>query len=222
MDGGPCEFMMPDAKCRLRPVCFGSRKCRGKESKLHSHLGEGFCGDWAINKNRARLYGRRFTWITDCHALRFIMTYDGPNPVLLRLQMRFMMWSMDIIHRIAKWLTDADYFSRCGTDLCFDPLYSNYLRFTIELRKLYPPVSGPMQAANMPGFRGPRVHDPPTSSHNAICALSSAPVVDNIVTPIILAIYVENSRGHICLSTVPVVFTEEVITPLLFVVNLLY
>ena len=56
-------------------------------------------------------------WITDCYALRFIMTYDGPNPVILRLQMRFMMWGMDIQHRPDKHLVDADYFSRCGANL---------------------------------------------------------------------------------------------------------
>ena len=49
--GGPYEFMLPNAKCHLRPVCFGSCKYRGQENKLHSHLGTDFCGDWAINKN---------------------------------------------------------------------------------------------------------------------------------------------------------------------------
>ena len=48
--GGPCKFMLLNAKCHLRPICFGSRKSRGRESKLHSHLGEGFCGDWVITK----------------------------------------------------------------------------------------------------------------------------------------------------------------------------
>ena len=40
--GGPCEFMLSNAKIHLSPVCFGSRKDRAQENKLHSHLGEGF------------------------------------------------------------------------------------------------------------------------------------------------------------------------------------
>ena len=44
--------------------------------------------------------------------------------------MRFMCWDMDIEHRNDHWLTDADYFSRLGADLCFDPLLKNYIQRT--------------------------------------------------------------------------------------------
>ncbi len=40
------------------------------------------------------------------------------NPAILCLQMRFMCWDMDIEHRNNIHLTDADYFSRLGSDLC--------------------------------------------------------------------------------------------------------
>ena len=49
--------MTKEAKGILRPVAFGRRRCRGNETRLHSHLGEGFAGDWAINKNRHMLFG---------------------------------------------------------------------------------------------------------------------------------------------------------------------
>jgi hypothetical protein len=42
----------------LYPVAFGSRRTRGNERHLHSYLGEGFCGDWAMNKVRHMCYGR--------------------------------------------------------------------------------------------------------------------------------------------------------------------
>ena len=103
MDGGDCEFLRPQSKLLLRTTGFGPRKTRGREQYLHSHLGEGFCLDWAINRNRARLWGIRFTAITDCYGLRFILSYDGPNPVILRLQMRLMLWSMDLHHVFALW-----------------------------------------------------------------------------------------------------------------------
>ncbi len=48
-------FMTKDSGAMLRPVAFGCRCCRGNEVCLHSHLGEGFAGDWAINKNRTSL-----------------------------------------------------------------------------------------------------------------------------------------------------------------------
>ena len=83
IDGGECEFLRPKSKLLLRSTGLGSRMTRGREDKLHSHLGEGFCLDWAINHNRAKLWGCRFTAITDCYGLRFILTYDGANPVIL-------------------------------------------------------------------------------------------------------------------------------------------
>jgi hypothetical protein len=70
--GSDFAFMTKDAKGVLRPVVFGSRRCRGNEVRLHSHLGEGFAGDWAINKNRHMLFGTRFVWVTDCYAIQFI------------------------------------------------------------------------------------------------------------------------------------------------------
>jgi hypothetical protein len=44
-------FMMKESSAVLRPVAFGSQRCRDNEICLHSHLGKGFAGDWAINKN---------------------------------------------------------------------------------------------------------------------------------------------------------------------------
>jgi hypothetical protein len=42
----------------LHPVAFGSRRCRGNEVRLHSHLGEGFAGDYAMNKCLHYLFGQ--------------------------------------------------------------------------------------------------------------------------------------------------------------------
>ena len=98
----------------------------------------------------------RFTSLTDNYALRFILTYDGNNPVILRLQMRFMLVSMDIYHRPGE-LMRPDYLSRLGANLCFDELMRTYPNFTSNLRKNYSPVTGMMLPANMPGYRGPIV-----------------------------------------------------------------
>jgi hypothetical protein len=45
MDGGDCEFLKEGSELTLHPVTFGAQKTRGKESKLHSYLCEGFAGD---------------------------------------------------------------------------------------------------------------------------------------------------------------------------------
>ena len=157
MAGGDCEFLRPKSKLLLRTTGFGSRKTRGREQNLHSHPGEGFALDWAINRNRAQLWGVRFTAITDCYGLRFILSYDGPNPVILRLQMRLMLWAMDLHHRSARFLFSPDYLSRLGADLCFDEMSRLYLSKTSEIRRMYAPVSGAMRPENMPGYRQPTI-----------------------------------------------------------------
>jgi len=75
--GHDFTFMTKDSSEVLHPVAFGGRCCWGNEIRLHSHLGEGFAGDWAINKNLHYLFGTRFVWVTDCYAIRFIISYDG-------------------------------------------------------------------------------------------------------------------------------------------------
>ena len=63
--------------------------------------------------------------------------------------MRFMCWDMDIEHRNDHWLTDADYFSRLGADLCFDPLLKNYIQRTDFCQRRNPLVTSlPMEPEN--------------------------------------------------------------------------
>jgi hypothetical protein len=103
-------------------------------------------------------FGQRFTWVTDCYAIKFILSYDGCNPSILRLQMRLMCWDMDIEHRNDTFLTDADYWSCLGVDLCFDPLLKNYIDQVNSFRERRPsPTALPPLPENMPNFHGPRL-----------------------------------------------------------------
>ena len=122
--------MTKGSKATLRSICFGARKTRGNEVRLHSHLGEGFSGDCAINKCRQYVFGQPFVWVTDCYAIKFILSYGGSNPAISRLQMRLMCWDVNIVHRPDTELVDADYWSRLGINLIFDPLYRKYLQLT--------------------------------------------------------------------------------------------
>ena len=108
MEGGDCEFLRHKSKLLLRSTGFGSRRTRGREANIHSHLGEGFALDWEIHKNHSKLWGVCLTSITDDYGLCFILTYKGPNTVVLRMQMRLMLWAMDLYHQGAAYLVSPD------------------------------------------------------------------------------------------------------------------
>jgi hypothetical protein len=132
-------FMTKSSQAILCPVCFGARKTRGNEMRLHSHLGEGFSGNWAINKCRQYLFAQRFVWVTDCYEIKFILSYEGSNPAVLHLQMILMCWDVNVVHCPDTELADADYWSRLGVDLQYNPLYVQYLTQTRQLRLVNPP-----------------------------------------------------------------------------------
>ena len=166
-EGGPCEFLTNSkdvgAPPRLRPICMGSRRNKGYETRLHSHLGEGFTLDWAIGQTKLYNWGCRFTNISDCYSLKFVMSYEGNNPVVLRMQMRLMLQNMDIVHRTRDFNVDSDYMSKLATDTRFDPLLQKYLLAAGELRRKYPPPTGEMTPEMMPGYRQKRSATPSKS-----------------------------------------------------------
>eukprot|EP00956_Cyclotella_meneghiniana_P009861 scaffold13641_cov42-Cyclotella_meneghiniana.AAC.5 len=71
---------------------MSSRKNKGYETRLHSHIGEACALDWACGVNRLYTWGARFTSISDCYSLKYIMAYEGNNLVVLRIQMRLSLW----------------------------------------------------------------------------------------------------------------------------------
>ena len=145
MEGGVCEFLRHKSKFLLQSTAFGYRRTCSREDNLHSHLGEGFTLDLEIYKNCSKLWGVRSNSITDRYGLFFILTYKGPNTVVLQMQMRLMLWAMDLYHRGAAYFVSPYYFSRLGVDLCFDEMMRLYLNNTIHICKLYPPTSGTMR-----------------------------------------------------------------------------
>jgi hypothetical protein len=192
------SFMTKGSTATLRPICFGARKTRGNEVRLHSHLGEGFPGDYAINKCRQYVFGQRFVWMTYCYAIKFILSYEGGNPAILCLQMRLMCWDFDIVHRPDVELIDADYWSRLGADLNFDPLYRKYLLLTRQLRQSNPaPTDLPMRPENMPYYRGPRIQQPSPEVSTA-----DAHHIQGLLSELIVL----EGRGHTTLSNRPVRF----------------
>ena len=68
-NGKGFAFMTKASSAVLHPICFGSRKTRGNKSCLHSHLGEGFSGNYTINKCRQYLFAQQFVWVANCYAV---------------------------------------------------------------------------------------------------------------------------------------------------------
>jgi hypothetical protein len=191
MRGEGFEFMTKTSAAVLHPIAFGCRRTRGNKTRLHSHLGKGFARDWAINKNRHMCFGQRITWVTDCYAIKFVLSYDGRNPSILRLQMQLMCWDMDIEHRNDIFLTDADYWSRLGINLCFDSLLKSYIEQVNSFCQSRPsPTALPPAPKNMPYFRGPRLPPQVASPDASLPGVHHSMPVDN--TPTIGLQYISN------------------------------
>jgi hypothetical protein len=151
-------------------------------------LGKGFFGDYKINKCRHYLFGQQFFWVTNCYAIKFILSYSGANHTILCLQMQLMGWDVDIVHRNDHYITNADYWLRLGADLCFDPLFKTYLNLTRTLCIKNPPLTlFPMKPKNMPYYHGPQVVTP---SNTDTCSDA------NHCQAIVSTIMVDNCRKH--------------------------
>ena len=90
---GPVKDSPSLLKAQQQPCnqsALGRKKNCGNKVRLHPHPGKGFSGDYAINKCHQYVFGQRFVWVTDCYAIKFILSYEGSKPAILRLQMRLM------------------------------------------------------------------------------------------------------------------------------------
>ncbi len=166
MRGGPFTFMTKGSTAIFHPIAFGCHRTCGNECQLHSHLDKCFSGNWLINKCSHLCFEQQFTWVTDCHAIKFILSYEGKNPALLWLQMQFMCWDMDIEHRNDMYLADANYFFCLGSDLCYDPFLREYIERVWAICHIHPPpISLPIEPQNMPYYQGPWLPQmPPTTT----------------------------------------------------------
>jgi hypothetical protein len=122
--------------------------------------------------------------------------------------MRLMCWDMDIVHRNNIYLTNADYWSRLGEDICYDPLFKSYLDFDCGLRKTYlAPTNLPMLPENMPYYRGSRVLPPSNTDEQTADVHHWQSLFSQITT--------HNSNGLCHLSVTPVTFGKfDTVTPL--------
>ncbi len=57
----------------------------------------------------------------------YLRLANRPSAAILCLHLHFMCWDMVVEHQNGHCLVDADYLSRVGADLCYDPLLQNYI-----------------------------------------------------------------------------------------------
>ena len=101
--------------------------------------------------------------------------------------MRLMGWDFDIVHCTNNCLVDADYWLQLDKDLCYDPLFREYLHIVLELRWAHPPPTDlPMKVENMLYYCGPCIpieHCPSgTSTDEADVDVNANTLMTTIVT----------------------------------------
>jgi hypothetical protein len=183
--GGICKFDLTINGLRLFPCSFGSRSCLPNEEFLHSYVGEAKALQYGVKKNHHLCHGRPFTNIGDCIGIRWIMFYNGSNPVIKRIQLELMGWWMTIVHRPRRMNIAPDYFSKLGTEFHYDPLLNKYQHIAEQNQQQHPPeATGEIiNDQNLPNFRGTRTtpstakqtatQSEPTACHIALAAHES-------------------------------------------------
>ena len=115
--GEQCKFDLTKSGPRLHPVAFISRRTSDPEKSYHSYVGEACAGIWAIEKFRPYLFGREFTWLTDCSGLKkFFEGEDIPTHMLQRWRMQLLRYDFTIVHRPGRMMFECDLLSRYNQD----------------------------------------------------------------------------------------------------------
>jgi len=93
-------------------VQYLSRKLDATEKKYPPTEKECLAVVWAIEKCRTYLWGSHFTVVTDCKALKWLMTTASPNGRLIRWAMRLCEYDFTVKYRKGSSNANADALSR--------------------------------------------------------------------------------------------------------------
>lgn len=105
-------------------VQYLSRKLDSTERKYAASEKECLGVVWAIEKCRPYIWGRHFTVVTDCSALRFLMTTASPNGRLIRWAMRLSEYDFTVQYRKGSSNANADALSRLFSGASLEERYS--------------------------------------------------------------------------------------------------
>ena len=120
-----------------------------------------------------------FTVITDCHALKWIQTYEGDNAAVRRLQFGIIGYNFTCCHRLRHLNEDGDGLSQLSIDTLLganitgsysdNATLNQYYELATQFSKDSPSPVGAMTPDKLPGYRrkrsingpGPKPIDPP-------------------------------------------------------------
>ncbi len=95
------------------------------------------------------LIGHPFIWVTDCYAAQFLLSYDGGNQAVKRV---------DMVHQANDYLIDADYWSQLRANLCCNLTFKDYIGLVMTLRlQSMLPSDLLMLLQNMPQYKGSHI-----------------------------------------------------------------
>ncbi|MBW0539120.1 hypothetical protein O181_078835 [Austropuccinia psidii MF-1] len=108
------QVQIIDNKPTEGPVCYISRKIKPTESRYGASQIGGLCLVWALEKLHYYLYGSAFEVITDCNAMKSLLSMKTPNRHMLRWQIAIQEYreNMTIVHKAGSIHTNADGASR--------------------------------------------------------------------------------------------------------------
>jgi hypothetical protein len=109
--------------------------------------------NFGIDKWRIFLWGKEFTVLTNCRALVWLLSYEGTNAAVCRLQFKILGYWFTICHQSAAANADTNGLSRLALDFTIDPALHEYYNIASTLKSKFPCVTGDIQPDNLPGFR---------------------------------------------------------------------
>jgi hypothetical protein len=127
--------------------------------------------------------------------MKWIMSYEGTNALVMQLQMELMSWWFTVTRRPNRMLMDADFFSHLKKSLQFDPLLIQYMEVahTIYINNKPDAHSPEVSPENMPNYKGKRSSTSSSTSSPSVNLLIHQDPINLSVTNIPLMFATDGS-----------------------------
>ncbi|MBW0561259.1 hypothetical protein O181_100974, partial [Austropuccinia psidii MF-1] len=108
------QVQIIDDKPTEGPVCYISRQIKPTEARCGASQMECLCLVWALEKLHYYLYGSVFAVITDCTAVKSLLSMETPNRNMLRWKIAIQKYrgNMTLVHKAGNIHKNSDGLSR--------------------------------------------------------------------------------------------------------------